>query len=157
MTIRGVEGSNVLTYVDDENKPYKWDETDLGSPKTGAYNLSSLHLTDASLVQLKSQTRSEGSYTYINGKLNGRLYLLPQKLTSSAEIELAVSVFLGEELVSILPPFIFKLPAGSVWEEEKIVSYMMSLDLQNVKQSAIDVKVQGWNDSGNSHSSEMLE
>lgn len=159
LTIRGVEESNVLTYVDDENKPYRWDETDLDSPKTGTYNLSAQHLTVASLVQSKSQTRSEpeGSYTYVNGKLNGRLYLVPQTLTSHAEVELAVSVYLGEDLVSILPPFIFKLPERSVWEEEKIVSYMMTLNLENVLQSIIDVKVQGWNDSGNSHSSEMLE
>ena len=159
LTIRGVEGSNVLTYVDDENKPYRWDETDLDSPKTGTYNLSAQHLTDASLVQSTPPTRSEpeGSYTHVNGKLNGRLYLVPQTLTSHAEVELAVSVYLGEDLVSILPPFIFKLPERSVWEEEKIVSYMMTLNLENVLQSIIDVKVQGWNDSGNTHPNETLE
>lgn len=159
LIVRGVEGSNVLTYIDDEDKPYRWDETDPDSPKTGLYTLSAPHLTDASLVKFETQTRSglEGSYTYVNGKLNGRLYLVPQKLTSSAEVELSVSVFLGEELVSLLPPFIFKLPADSVWEEGKIVSYLMTLDLQNVQQSKIDVKVQGWNDSGNSHEKETLE
>lgn len=161
LIIRGVEGSNVLTYVDDEAKPYRWKETDPDSPKIGTYCLSvgKGHLTNSPIIQLEPLATGplEQRYTHINAMLNGRLYLLPQKLTSSAEIELTVSLFLGDNIVSILPPFIFKLPENSVWEEEKIVSYMMTLDIENVKQSTIEAKVQGWNDSANSHPYETLE
>jgi hypothetical protein len=162
LIIRGVEGSNVLTYIDDEDKPYRWDETDLDSPKTGTYNLSAVQsqiVADTLVVSSESQIENklEKRYTYINDMLNGRLYLVPQRLTSSAEIELSVSVYLGNDIISILPPFIFKLPSDIVWEEEKSVSYLMSLNLENVLQSTMDVRVQGWNDSGNRHDKETLE
>ena len=163
LVIRGVEGSNVLTYVNDEEKPYRWDEVDPDSPKTGVYNLSSSksQLTETPLKTLKAQTEVNDNigdiYTHINVMLNGRLYLLPQKLTSSAEIELTVSVYSGNNRISILPPYIFKLPENIAWKDESTVSYMMTLDLDSITQAEISAKVTAWKESGNSHSTETLE
>lgn len=163
LLIRGVEGSNILTYVDNDEKPYKWDEVDPDITKTGVYKLSSSQsqLTESPLKFFDPQNNDnnnlEDAYTHINVMYNGRLYLLPQKLTSSAEIELTVSIYFGETLISILPPYILKLPENVVWEDEKTISYLITVDLDSITQSEISAKVMAWKESGNSHSAETLE
>lgn len=164
LTIKGVASSNILTYKEDKEKPYEWDTIEASAPKTGTYHLSSAEsqLTSAPLIftnELGSEVTGLDRYTYANELVNGRLYLLPQKLTSEAKIEVVISVFKtgSSELVSMLPPFELALPASTEWEEQKTVSYLMTINIENSKESAIEPVISDWTDSGNIHDEEILE
>ncbi len=164
LKIRGVDGSRTLTFRDNEEKPYQWDGTDPASPKTGSYHLTSSRsqLTNETVKfvnNLPAGTEGLDRYTYANAMVNGRLYLLPQTLTSDAEIEAVISVHkeITGELISILPPFTFKLPVGSKWEEEKTVSYLMTINIENAKESVIEPVISDWTDSDNTHNKEIIE
>lgn len=166
LIIRGIEGSKILTFKDNEQRPYEWDATDLSTPKTGEYHLTlaDSELTTDTLKFVKNPpdepTSVESCYTYVNSLLNGRLYLLPQTLTSDAEVEIAVSIFLKgnkEELVSMLPPFIVSLPESTVWEAEKTVGYLMTLDIENITETTIQAQSEDWVNSDNDHNQETLE
>ena len=164
LTIKGVASSNILTYKEDKVKPYEWDAIEASAPKTGTYHLSSAEsqLTSAPLIftnELGSEVTGLDRYTYANELVNGRLYLLPQKLTSEAKIEVVISVFKNgsSELVSMLPPFELALPAATEWEEQKTVSYLMTINIENSKESAIEPVISDWTDSDNIHDEEILE
>ena len=164
LTIKGVASSNILTYKEDKEKPYEWDTIEASAPKTGTYHLSSAEsqLTSAPLIftnELGSEVTGLDRYTYANELVNGRLYLLPQKLTSEAKIEVVISVFKtgNSELVSMLPPFELALPASTEWEEQKTVSYLMTINIENSKESAIEPVISDWTDSDNIHDEEILE
>ncbi len=164
LTIKGVETSNILTYVDDEQRPYEWDKTDLSSPKTGSYNLSTTksQLTPTSLPfenELPDNVEGLDRYVHINSMFNGRLYLLPQRLTSSAKLEVVVSLYKQgtEDLVSILPPFTISLPTDVQWIEEKTISYIMTIDIENSKESKMSISIKDWEDADNTHNTETLE
>ncbi len=164
LTIKGVASSNILTYKEDKEKPYEWDTIEASAPKTGTYHLSSAEsqLTSAPLIftnELGSEVTGLDRYTYANELVNGRLYLLPQKLTSEAKIEVVISVFKtgSSELVSMLPPFELALPASTEWEEQKTVSYLMTINIENSKESAIEPVISDWTDSDNIHDEEILE
>lgn len=164
LTIKGVASSNILTYKEDKEKPYEWDTIEASAPKTGTYHLSSAEsqLTSAPLIftnELGSEVTGLDRYTYANELVNGRLYLLPQKLTSEAKIEVVISVFKNEtsELISMLPPFELALPAATEWEEQKTVSYLMTINIENSKESAIEPVISDWTDSDNIHDEEILE
>ena len=164
LTIKGVASSNILTYKEDKEKPYEWDTIEASAPKTGTYHLSSAEsqLTSTPLIftnELGSEVTGLDRYTYANELVNGRLYLLPQKLTSEAKIEVVISVFKtgSSELVSMLPPFELALPASTEWEEQKTVSYLMTINIENSKESAIEPVISDWTDSDNIHDEEILE
>lgn len=164
LTIKGVANSNILTYKEDKDKPYEWDKIDPSAPKTGTYHLSSAEsqLTSVPVVfthEPGSEVTGLDRYTYANELVNGRLYLLPQKLTSEAKIEVVISVFKigNSELISMLPPFELSLPASTEWEDQKTVSYLMTINIENSKESAIVPAVSDWTDSDNTHDEEILE
>ena len=162
LTIKGVVGSNILTYSDNPEKPYIWDRINPENPKTASYNLSpSGEYLQLTTLPLKFENLLDPSvtgldrYSYVNEMANGRLYLLPQEITEEATVEVSLAIYKNIagslSLVTILPPYEFHLPVNVPWKDAKTVSYLMTLDISGTKESDITPVISDWVDAGNEH------
>ena len=162
LTIKGIAGSNILTYSDNPARPYVWDKIKPEDPKSAVYHLSSsgesLHLTTLPLKfdnLLGPEVEGLDRYSYVNELANGRLYLLPQDITAEARIEVGLSIFRNVDgktsLVTLLPPYELSLPTNVAWQPAKTISYLMTLDISGTRESEITPVVTDWTDADNEH------
>lgn len=148
--ISGIAGSNTFTYVNDVDHPFVWDDVTVSNPLDGEY-----HLTGArtELVSTALNNTLPGAfdtdYLHVNSVDNGRLYLLPQILTSSAYLELAVTTFDHDtdDVLSVYPPFRMTLPASQPWVEGQTIAYQVTIDLSKVTVVGINAMIIPWEDA----------
>ena len=161
-TLSGLLGTNSFTYQNDADAPFVWDALAAGATLDASYQLTydatQLTLTGLNFVDESSPTVPE-NYTHVNAPDNGRLYLLPQTVTSEAQATIYVSFLkqVGETytLQSILPPFDVPLPTVA-WEPGKIVSYLITLDLSRLVVLDIKAMVSEWQSAGNTHTPQII-
>lgn len=161
--ISGVVGTNTFTYNDDPDRPFIWDAVTASTPKSGEYHLS---VNDAELSESMVNMISEhpgsdiSTYTAINSRPNGRLYLLPQELTSDASLELAIGMYnisSGAPIRnSILPPFKVNLPVSQAWNPAQTIAYLITVDVSRYVVLDIVPLVIPWVDAGNTHPDQII-
>lgn len=162
--ISGIAGSNTFTYVNDVEHPFVWDDVTVSNPLDGEYHLTVAN-TQLVAAALNSDETPEHptsafytTYSHINYPLNGRLYLLPQTLTASAQLELAVTAFAGDtqNVISIFPPFRVTLPDSQPWVAGQTIAYKVTIDISRVTVADIKPYIIPWADSGNVHEDEII-
>jgi len=146
--ISGVAGSNTFTYNNDPDVPFIWDAVTSSTPMDGEYHLTK---TKGELVATPLNNTNPSAYDtdylHINSFDNGRLYLLPQVLTASACLELAVSAFQGDAVVSIFPPFRMTIPASQPWVAGQTIAYLVTIDISRVTIADIKAMIIPWDDA----------
>ena len=166
LIISGIAGTNTFTYDDNEEDDvaFIWDEVDGTTPLDGEY-----HLT-VSKLELKSvwvnfvtdpSDHSLSTYTWVNGLDGGRLYLLPQQLTSSAKLELAMGMYRDNgggvyTRTSILPPIEVSIPTAQAWHPGQSVAYLVTLDITNYIVLDITPLITPWVDADNTHPTQRI-
>ena len=164
LKITGVIGSNSFSYSDDPLHPCAWDEVSGSTPKNGFYQLDA---SDRELMsnddldvhggmKFKPEVPSDDfhdDYEY-NAQQNGRLYLLPQRITSQAAIEATITVYSQDKSsswvpTSVLPPVEISLPTDTPWEAGMTVSYLVTLPIPDFRTASIKAYSEEWKDSGN--------
>ena len=161
--ISGVLGTNSFTYNDTPDVPVIWDSVDASEPREGEYHLT---VNDQQLISGAmgiSDSYSDNdisTYTCVNNEDNGRLYLLPQELTTAAELELAIGFYYQNggqtRRVSILPPFTVSLPASQAWVSSSTVAYLVTVDVSKFVVMDINPLVTPWEDAGNTHPDQII-
>lgn len=140
LKLRKVANENSFTYGGLSG--YRWDElprSDLSS-RTTEYDLS---LADGTLsyvpLPYESERESEqglARYEVVNGAKDGILYLLPQPMTGTSDVEIVVSAFIYDDTTDTwvedpldeMEPVTITLPEETVWQPGKTVCYSASLD-----------------------------
>lgn len=140
LKLRNVAGENSFTYGGLSG--YRWDElprSDLSS-RTTEYDLS---LADGTLsyvpLPYESERESEqglARYEVVNGANDGILYLLPQPMTGTSDVEIVVSAYTYDGTTDTwvedpndeMEPVTITLPEETVWQPGKTVCYSASLD-----------------------------
>ena len=162
VSLSGLVGTNRLTYVDDESAPFRWDAIGADAPHGTGYDLTyRATQLDGAWVKFVGDPAGTGmtdSYTWVNAPVNGRLYLLPQEITSAAGLAVTVSLYKESDssLISVLPPFRMSIPTGTAWEPDKTVSYLITLDVSKLVVLDIDAQVSDWADGGNTHPEQII-
>ena len=160
----GLVGSNSFTYVNDPDVPYRWDTVTAGTPHEDGYTLTyNGNQLTTDWVKFVGDPCGEGitdPYTHINALDNGRLYLIPQTLTSDAKLEIDISLYkvngASATLQAILPPFDMDLPTATAWEAGKTVSYLITVDATKLVVLDIKAMVSEWESAGNSHDTQTI-
>lgn len=164
VAMSGLVGTNTFTYVENETMPFRWDTVDGATLHETGYNLSfeDTQLTSEWVKFIGDEVGSgvTDPYTWVNAPFNGRMYLLPQPITSSAELEIAVSLYkvngASATRQSILPPFKMHLPTETAWESGKTVSYLITVDASKLVVLDIRAMVTDWADAGNTHPEQII-
>lgn len=157
--LKGVVGTNTVTYVMDEDVPFEWDPIRDTTARDGEYHLTynrdQPHLTD-SWVKVSSDSHEASkmeNFVKINSTDNGRLYLLPQELTDDATVQIVLTAYTltgsSWTIISELPPVEYKLPRGAAWEPSKTISYFATIDIPNLCVFDMTAYKTDWEDSGN--------
>lgn len=167
IAIKGVVGTNTFTYVMDEDVPFEWDPIRETTTRDGeyhlTYNMIPSQLTDnwLTLIDPSSAESDIGTYIKVNSTDNGRLYLLPQRLTSDASIEVVITVYTksGADWVpiSVLPFATYSLPMDVAWEPGKTVSYRITLNIPEMRIVNLTAYLTDWEDSGNHSDNYFLD
>ena len=165
--LKGVVGTNTVTYVMNEDVPFEWDPIRDTTARDGEYHLTfnrdQPHLTD-SWIKVVSDTYEASrmeNFVKINSTDNGRLYLLPQELTDDATVQIIITAYTlagGNWIpVSVLPTVEYKLPRGTAWEPSKTISYCATIELASL--CVLDMKAYAtdWEDSGNVYESQIID
>ena len=162
----GLVASNTFTYVNDTDTPFVWDPVTDSTPREeGAlYTLDyqSAHLVTNELPWYLPADLDDGTTTaqflFINQTHNGRLYLIPQAITSMAKLQLNINLYRSSpvSLVSMLPPFIMNLPTATPWGAGQTVSYLITVDASRMVVLDIVAKVTPWADPGNDHDEQTI-
>ena len=160
----GLVGSNTFTYATDPEAPFAWDPITSSTPHDDGYTLtySGNQLTTDWVKFVGDETGSGTTdpYTHVNALDNGRLYLIPQTLTSDAKLEIDISLYkvngATATLQAILPPFDMDIPTGTAWEAGKTVSYLITVDATNLVVLDIQPMVDEWDGAGNAHDPQII-
>ena len=159
--ISGVAGTNTFTYRDNAAVPFVWDEVTDSTPKDGEYHLTkerSELVSTAMNHDINVYTQFKDDYIFINGVDQGRIYILPQNLSASAQLELGLSTYIGNssEVSSIFPPFRMTLPSTPAWQPGKVIAYQVTLDVSSATVTSVTAVIVDWADSYNSHIDQII-
>ena len=170
-TLSGLVGTNTFTYQDNAAVPFLWDAVTTSTPRDAEYNLKwdnspASTLTVNWLKFVGDAGIGSGvtdPYTWITAPDNGRMYLLPQSITSDASLKLSISMYrpnaevpANSALQSILPPLVVSLPVDTAWEAGRTVSYLVTVDISRLVVLDIRAMVSEWIDAGNTHGPQTI-
>ena len=169
--LSGIVGTNTFTYQDNATLPYVWDAIPASVPRDAVYNLRwdttpACQLTVNWLKFVGDSGIGPGvtdPYTWITAPDNGRMYLIPQSITSDASLKLNISMYrpnaasiANSALQSVLPPFNVSLPTDTAWEAGRTVSYLITVDITKLVVVDIRAMVSEWIDAGNTHGPQTI-
>ena len=169
-TISGLVGTNTFTYQDNASAPFVWDAITASTPRDAEYKLKWDNSPASSLTVNWLKFVGDAGigsgvtdpYTWITAPDNGRMYLLPQTITSDASLQLSISMYrpnatapANSALQSNLPPFSVSLPTDTAWEAGRTVSYLVTVDITSL---VVDIRamVSEWIDAGNTHGPQTI-
>ncbi|MGN0191336.1 MAG: fimbrillin family protein [Candidatus Cryptobacteroides sp.] len=172
MQLSGLIKSNsfsLLRNPAEGEKGFVWDNPGESAVYDATYTLkdsgSPTHISPNSWIKYSSEEATEDNSTKINDLDNGRLYLLPQTLTSNAKLKITLALYKQASnsseytKLSSLQPFTLSLPSME-WKPGQTVSYFLTLDFTDGEyyiDTAISVRMEDWKESGNSHTEETIE
>lgn len=174
--LHGIVGTNNFTYTLDPETPFVWDSISSESEREANYKFS---FPDNIVDSLKFITNDKAKYlsnpdvyidpdadglsrfTYTNQLYNGRVYLLPQELTEKAGMTFIITIYTRQEIgwvpISIMSPIEVQLPSDVPWTPGKTVSYLITLDVAEIKVANIKAVVTDWMDSGNVYPTQIID
>lgn len=171
MELSGLVGSNKFTFLRNPaagEKAFAWDAPSGSTLYDAAYTLkdygSPTQISPNNWIPYITEEVPDANIL-INDLDNGRLYLLPQTLTSNAKIKLTLALYKQASgsseytKLSSLQPFTVSLPALE-WKPAQTLSYYLTLDFTSGEfyiDTDISVRMEDWTASGNSHNEETIE
>lgn len=165
--LTGVVGMNNFTFVMDEDVPYQWDPIRDTTARDGEYHMTYFqaqpHLTDSwvKLLNDEHELSKIENFVKINNSDNGRLYLIPQQITSDARLTITVTAYtragVDWEPFAVLPAMECNLPVGTAWEPGKTTSYCITLDIPHMRVLNVSGYLADWEDSSNIHERQLLD
>lgn len=172
MQISGLIGSNSFSFLRspaENGKAFAWDAPGESTSYDASYLLKDSgtpsHISTGSWIKYSTEAATTDNSTLINDLNNGRLYLLPQTLTSNAKLTLTLALYKQASgsstftKLSSLQPFTIDLPSME-WKPAQTVSYYLTLDFTNGEyyiDTEITIKMEDWKPSGNNHNEETIE
>lgn len=155
----GLVGANSFTYGGSVNG-FHWDElprSDLAK-RAASYTLtrSAGQLADAALPAIGYYEHSTNlsQYLFVNSSQAGTMYLLPQPITSKGELVLSLKGYTVSGSTWTLyddhAPVTVKLPIETVWKPGTIVTYTLTIDVNEWKEIEFNVSLTEWGSASHS-------
>lgn len=153
LKVKGLVGKAKLQWKD-ESPYYEWDLTGFGADSTYTMSVKNLEIVDQPVphwTDYPDNRDAEDKWLNIGG-VNGRMYLVPQTLSSDASIEIYWSMCTryGSSKV-VLSRFLTesRLPAGDVWNAGEFFYYYMTINLKEFSSLILNTSITDWVESGN--------
>jgi hypothetical protein len=148
LTLEGVAGANTFAFDGGLTGGFSWNDlprSDLLIDRSAEYALS---VAGGTLVETELQFPAglTPNYTRVNGLAAGTLYLIPQPLTGSAMVTVALEVSSddGANWSDMPSEVVLRLPAETVWPVGATVVYSATFDISRLVAIEFGVTVLEW-------------
>ena len=160
IAITDVIGSEYLYFTEASDGTLGYSRNSTISPVDGSsvMPLASYEMTSASeCLIFDNPFLDDTTPKHINNTINGNVYLLPQTLPATAQLEITYVVKhrVGDAILdeNIL---VFPLAGTPDWPMGKTVKYTIDVDVAARKDLTVTVSIEDWNNSGNTHPEQEL-
>ena len=160
LAITDVIGSEYLYFTKADNGTLGYDRCSFISPVDGSSDmpLASYEMTSESeCLIFDNPYLSDTEPRHINNTINGNVYLLPQTLPATAQLELTY-VVKNRTTGSVMDEniLVFPLAGTADWPMGKTVKYTITIDVATRKDLDITVGIIDWTPAGNTNPTQEL-